>query len=135
MYKSPIEVIPEQINMQLENEIYKAVGNVGINVDREELLKALAYDRGQYEQGYRDALKEQPQWISVEDRLPELRKAVLAYAPLHKNIWAVTLHEDGNWYYWSLLTRLYDPVWEGGPITHWMPLPEPPEGVKQDDIQ
>lgn len=54
MYKSPIEVITEQINMQIENEVYKAVGNVGINVDREELLKALDYDRGQYTKGYKD---------------------------------------------------------------------------------
>ena len=76
MYKSPIEVITEQVNMQIENEVYKAVGNVGINVDREELLKALAYDRGQYEQGYRDALKKQPEqkrghWVSVPDKSPK----------------------------------------------------------------
>ena len=54
MYKSPIEVITEQINMQIENEVYKAVGNVGINIDREELLSALDYDRGQYTKGYKD---------------------------------------------------------------------------------
>lgn len=83
----------------------------------------------------RDALnllKAQPQWISVEDRMPELRKAVLVYAPLYKNIWAVTLHEDGNWYYWSPITRMYKPEFEG-PITHWMQLPEPPEGVMPDE--
>lgn len=67
MYKSPIEVITSQINMQIENEVYKAVGNVGINVDREELLKALAYDRGQYEQGYRDALNEQSKIVRCKD--------------------------------------------------------------------
>lgn len=29
-----------------------------INVDKEELLKALIYDRGQYDKGYEDAMNE-----------------------------------------------------------------------------
>ena len=71
-------------------------------------------------------------WISVEDRMPETRHAVLVYTPHHKNIWAASMHEDGNWYIWSPGGKvLLDPDWHG-PITHWMPLPEPPE-VKQDD--
>ena len=77
-------------------------------------------------------LRGQERWISVEDRLPETRHAVLVYTPHHKNIWAASMHEDGNWYIWSPGGRvLLDPDWHG-PITHWMPLPEPPE-VKQDD--
>ena len=40
--------------MALDNEILKAVQNVGVNVDKEELLKALQYDRGQYQKGYDD---------------------------------------------------------------------------------
>jgi len=54
MYQSPIDVIIGQMNMTIENEICKAVQNVGVNVDKEELLKALQYDRGQYQKGYRD---------------------------------------------------------------------------------
>jgi len=54
MYQSPIDVIMGQMNMTIENEICKAVQNVGVNVDKEELLKALQYDRGQYQKGYRD---------------------------------------------------------------------------------
>lgn len=53
-YQSPIEVIQTQMRNQIEREIYKAVMNVGVNVDREELLKALAYDRNQYQKGYED---------------------------------------------------------------------------------
>lgn len=30
---------------------------MGVNVDKEELLKALAYDRHQYEQGYSDGIR------------------------------------------------------------------------------
>lgn len=65
-------------------------------------------------------------WISVKDRLPEIRHVVLAFSPHHGNIWALSLHEDGFWYYWMDASRKYDPLWMG-PITHWMPLPEPPK--------
>ena len=54
MYQSPIEIIHGELQMQLEGEVYKAVQRVGVNVDREELLKALQYDRGQYKRGYED---------------------------------------------------------------------------------
>ena len=58
MYKSPIDVciadIQCQIDKQVDEGIYKAVVNVGVNVDKEELLRALSYDRNQYEKGYAD---------------------------------------------------------------------------------
>ena len=54
MYESPIKIITGNIQTQIDDEIYRAVQNVGINVDREELLKALEYDRGQYEKGFDD---------------------------------------------------------------------------------
>lgn len=53
-YQSPIEVIQSQMRSQIEGEIYRAVMNVGVNVDKDELLKALQYDRGQYQKGYED---------------------------------------------------------------------------------
>lgn len=53
-YQSPIDVIIGQMSMSYENEILKATQNVGINVDKNELLKALQYDRGQYQKGYTD---------------------------------------------------------------------------------
>lgn len=66
-------------------------------------------------------------WISMKDRMPETCHAVLVYTPHYKNIWAASMHEDGNWYIWSPGGRvLLDPDWYG-PITHWMPLPEPPK--------
>lgn len=59
MYKSPIEIVQsntptEILNRCIEENIYRAVWDVGINVDVEELKHALAYDRDQYEQGFRD---------------------------------------------------------------------------------
>jgi hypothetical protein len=62
MYKSPIELIVTEIENQViekgEEAIYTAVLHYIPNVDRAELLKALEYDRQQYEQGYRDAKNE-----------------------------------------------------------------------------
>lgn len=76
-------------------------------------------------------LKDPTPWISVNDRLPEKRKAVLAYAPRYNNIWTVVLKDNG-WHILAPVGSKYDPDWDG-PITHWMPLPKPPEEVKQDE--
>ena len=75
-----------------------------------------------------DAIKRlnKQEWIPVAERLPEVRHAVLCYSPHHKNIWALSLHEDGEWYYWIPMYEKYNPDFEG-PITHWMTLPEPPQ--------
>ena len=52
MYKSPIEIIQQQLQTSLENEILTAVQKVGVLVDKEELIKALKFDREQYDKGY-----------------------------------------------------------------------------------
>lgn len=58
MYNSPIELlvtdIQHQIVKQQDEEIYQAVLHYVPNVDKEELLRALRYDRDQYEKGYAD---------------------------------------------------------------------------------
>lgn len=60
-YKSPIEIIAEDVYKRLshniENDIMTAVAYHKIRVDKEELLKALAYDRGQYGKGYDDGYR------------------------------------------------------------------------------
>jgi len=53
-YQSPIEIFQTQMQSQIVGEIYKAVMKVGVNVDKDELLKALQYDRDQYQKGYTD---------------------------------------------------------------------------------
>ncbi len=59
MYNPPITLIIDQIHHKLmadmDNRIVQAVGKIGISIDKDELIKALAYDRNQYEQGYADA--------------------------------------------------------------------------------
>lgn len=58
MYKSPIDIIYGQMETQMEGDILRAVQKYGINVDKEELLRALQYDRDQYNKGYADAKAE-----------------------------------------------------------------------------
>lgn len=53
-YESPITMIMDQMRIHQEGEIFTAVQNIGVHVDKEELIKALAYDRNQYEKGLKD---------------------------------------------------------------------------------
>ena len=74
-YKSPIEAIYSDVQLQFEDNVYKAVQAVDIHVDREELIKALQYDRQQYEKGWRDALlKAQEPRVITADEMTELGK-------------------------------------------------------------
>ena len=62
MYKSPIDLLVADIQYQFEKqqdeEIYKAVLHYVPNVDKEELLRALKYDRNQYDKGYADGKRD-----------------------------------------------------------------------------
>lgn len=60
-YYSPIEIvkkIQEQYETDVVNNVIKCVQSYGINVDKDELIKALKYDRQQYEKGYHDGIME-----------------------------------------------------------------------------
>lgn len=61
-YESPIELliadIQHQIVEQQDEQIYQAVMEVIPNINREELLKALKYDRDQYDRGYEDGKRD-----------------------------------------------------------------------------
>lgn len=58
MYESPIEVftrkIVQDIEERIDGVIFKECVRVGVNVNKDELIKALRYDRGQYDCGYAD---------------------------------------------------------------------------------
>lgn len=57
-------------------------------------------------------------WIPVTERLPEECKDVLVYRITGCEVDSCVSHPKA---YWS-----YDPVSQY-PVTHWMPLPEPPK--------
>lgn len=59
MYESPIvlnyaDPIIEKIKTETEDYIFKGIVKCGLSIDKEELIKALQYDRDQYEKGYAD---------------------------------------------------------------------------------
>lgn len=54
MYRSPIEIIQGELHTEMDGAIMKAVQQVGISVNKSELLYALAYDRSQYQLGFID---------------------------------------------------------------------------------
>ena len=53
-YESPINLIMQDIKYKYEQNILIAIQNVGVDVNRYELIKALAYDRQQYSKGYQE---------------------------------------------------------------------------------
>ena len=67
------------------------------------------------------------EWISIADFKPEYTREVLAYRSEHM-VCEVVQYSRGCWNIWNgeffeaMNGNLND-------ITHWMPLPSPPEGV------
>lgn len=118
MYDSPIRLAVSKMASQFDDAIYNAVVKTGIDVDKDELVRALNYDRSQYEKGYRDGLKAS-KWISVKERLPEVEADILAYIGEGSFVVCWMTH-DG---YWQCPAYLMDK----DDVTHWMPLPRPPK--------
>jgi hypothetical protein len=62
MYDSPITLMvqkmAEQVAKELDEATFKAVELVMPTVNREELIKALRYDREQYDKGYADGKRD-----------------------------------------------------------------------------
>ncbi len=58
MYEPIGHLIAGEMRIEVENGIYKAIKDMGIVIDKEELIKALRYDRGQYDKGYSDGINE-----------------------------------------------------------------------------
>ena len=121
-YESPITVMIERINGQIkyeaENAVYEEIRRIGVEVDKNELIKALRYDRWQYEEGYRrgySASSNADKWISVEDRLPERNGRYLTHCNIEGQSLVCVL-------YYSEIGSFNE-----GTVTHWMPLPEPPK--------
>jgi hypothetical protein len=61
------------------------------------------------------ALREQPRWISVEERLPDNEDVVLCVT---KNKRPFVCRYDHYWKHWRVSKSVK--------VTHWMYLPEPP---------
>jgi len=136
MYESPITLLEKQISMDIEKtiegEIWKATKEIGVVVDRQELIRALEYDRDQYYKGYQDATeKYKDKWISLKDKIQELRETVLITTFNLVTIgWRNS--EDYEKLQFSIIDPVNNRVTKADPydyhITHWMPLPKPYKG-------
>ena len=63
----------------------------------------------------------QNEWISVKDRLPQVKEDVLIYDSQHCNIYKAWYISDIDvWFSNEYLPQFIN-------ITHWMPLPKPPQ--------
>ena len=73
-YRSPINIwiteAQQDFQKQVDEQVYKEVINVGVSVDKKELLKALEYDRDQYAKGFKDG---------VESIISRLRETIAEY--------------------------------------------------------
>ena len=98
MYESPIEKIMGEIKSQMiqneeDNLLYLVNQSISYNVNKEELLKALQYDRDQYNKGYADALKNKNEILDlVCDINPEEIAAQIASGNLHN--WCVIVKRE-----------------------------------------
>ena len=104
MYKSPIEILnsfsdslTQRFVEETDKLVLTAVYNIGVKMDKDELIKALEYDRNQYEQGYEDgkaeALHDFKIWLANEyftfgriNTIPELL-GFLDTQETHKEVW------------------------------------------------
>ena len=74
------------------------------------------------EQAYKNGYEAgKPKWISVEERLPEEEGDYLTC-----NVAKMFPKHSIHFTYFRAGDRYWDFVWSNE-ITHWMPLPEPPE--------
>lgn len=98
----------------------------------EEVLAKNALDLIERLEAERDAaLTKVPKWISVKERLPEAYQCVIAHVR-HTEKWRNNAKPEEQWHVVEEDCWLGD-GWECNAdtdiheVTHWMPLPEPPE--------
>lgn len=72
MYESPVHLILQDVECQIDQEIEQTIITVvrkfDVSVDKGEIIKALRYDRNQYSKGYKDG---------VNDTLDKLREEII----------------------------------------------------------
>ena len=66
-----------------------------------------------------EVVAKMPKWISVTERLPEIGKDVLCFC--RANIFFVLGWDGNHWHEGA------DRYYMSSFVTHWMPLPQPPE--------
>ena len=129
----------ERLIEELENYEPYALHFPHLTVDGKLILDVLRFLRGKPElkffvdsDGKITPLPIQPQWISVNEKLPDDASDVLAYYDCGDDSRVMFVNYYKRCWYDSVFNDLIDDL-DQGCITHWMPLPEPPKEVKRDD--
>ena len=106
-YESPITLIQKEVSdaygCWVEDNVFTMISSMDIKVDRDELIKALQYDRQQYERGYNvaslefqnkalDAMSKVSLAVFNSDN-PQYKKAMEDALSIMKSVW---LSEDGR---------------------------------------
>lgn len=119
MWESPVniyETISDMVEKEIDgNIIVEIKKQLGIDINKDELIKALNYDRAQYDKGYLDGFNAE-RWISVEDKLPKKEGQYLC----------ITENRYGRKVDIELFSS--SGFISRNKITHWMYLPEMPKG-------
>lgn len=143
-YESPIEIIQREATDWFETNVIKACVSVGINVNRDRLIRALQFDRNQYNAGYADGYNAS-RWIPVSERPPEdLEEVNITFTNLEpesyyefikgKRFTGSAVFYKGEWYWYSSITvdvlKEYgryesEKIDKGIKIIAWQQLPEP----------
>ena len=71
------------------------------------------------------------EWISVEERLPRVNR-VIVWAESYDDRPFMAIHTSSGWYDLEDRDCDGDYPWVFG-VTHWMPLPEPPDNHAPSD--
>ena len=96
-YESPVNIIMGQVEQeikQIQNETENTIMSeirqqLGVYVDKEELVKALQYDRNQYDKGYSDGR------ASMAEELKIAEEKVINNLNSLKGNWGCDYHKNG----------------------------------------
>ena len=65
-YQSPVEIVSQNIREKFEGDVMQIIHSYDIHVAKDELVKALQYDRDQYKKGFADGSKLRMDKIKAE---------------------------------------------------------------------
>ena len=111
MYKSPIKEVMNNLHDQMmidyEKGVVRAVYQAGFHVDKEELAKALKYDRCQYEKGYADAMQDMKRYSKTKFLFGDIVVVDEMFIGVVVKTW-----EDKEGYYYEVYVRSYNTIKE-----------------------
>lgn len=99
MYESPIQLnFAKDLILNIvdaeEKHILECVQHMGVDIDKAELLKALAYDRDQYKKGYADGAKEALDALDSVTWYNDLAETVLKWRDLEPKDSIIAVPDD-----------------------------------------